>query len=81
MRWIGVVLVCAMWLMAPVGLADEADAHYRLAKTLRAEGHYEEALAEIDLAVAARPSYAQGHLTRGSILRRLARYDDALRAF
>jgi Flp pilus assembly protein TadD len=62
-------------------LADAADAHYQLAKTLRAEGRYEEALAEIDLAVAARPTYAQGHVTRGSILRRLGRYEEALKAF
>ncbi|MBW2684316.1 MAG: hypothetical protein JRE19_00195 [Deltaproteobacteria bacterium] len=47
--------------------ADAADAHYHIAKTLRAEGRYEEALREIDLAVATRPTYAQGHLTRGSI--------------
>ena len=54
------VLGCALWLTAPVVSADAADAHYRLAKTLRAEGRYEEALAQIDLAVAARPGYAQG---------------------
>ena len=77
----GAILGCALWLMTPAALADAADAHYQLAKTLRAEGRYEEALAEIDLAVATRPSYAQGHLTRGSILRRLGRYQEALRAF
>ncbi|TNF61665.1 MAG: tetratricopeptide repeat protein [Deltaproteobacteria bacterium] len=80
-RWIGVALGCALWLAAPAALADAADAHYRLAKTLRNEGRYEEALAEIDLAVAARPTYAQGHITRGSILRRLGRYEEALKAF
>ena len=74
-------LGCALWLTAPSAFADEADAHYQLAKTLRDEGRYEEALAEIDAAVAARPTYAQGQITRGTILRRLGRYEDALKAF
>ena len=74
-------LGCALWLIAPIASADEADAHYRIAKTLRDQGRYEEALAEIDAAVRLRPSYAQGHITRGSILRRMGRDEDALEAF
>ena len=44
MLWIGVVLGGVLWFTGSFASADAADAHYRLAKTLRAEGRYEEAL-------------------------------------
>ena len=47
MRWAGVVLGCALWLTTPVVSADAADAHYQVAKALRAQGRYEEALVYI----------------------------------
>ena len=80
MRFLMVMVVCFGFGM-PVAQADEASAHYRLARTLRSEGKLDEALKEIDMAVKLRPTYAQGHLTRGTILRRMDRLDEAVVAF
>ena len=74
-------LLCASCLLAQPVSADEAEAHYRLAVTLRDQGRYDDALEEINAAVDERPSYAPWHVTRGSILRHLEKYDAALRAF
>ena len=78
---IGAVLACTLWLISSGVPADEAAVHYRSAKQLRDQGRYDEALVEIDKAIDERPTYAQGHMTRGTILRRMGKYEGALRSF
>jgi len=51
------------------------------AATLHAAGHYEEALAAYDRAVALAGDYAQIHLNRGLTLHALKRFKDALSAY
>ena len=45
-------LLCASFVFAQPASADEAEAHYRLAITLRGQGKYQEALRDSEAAIA-----------------------------
>ena len=75
------LLGCALGLAPLIASASGADAHHRLARTLSEQGRHEEALEEIQVAIDERPDYAPWHLTRGTILRHLGKYEAALGAF
>ena len=78
MKWILLGLVCAVMLMPTTGFADAADAHYRLAKTLRSEGKYKEALQAYNRALSIKPDYAQALEYRGKAHIRLGNKKAAL---
>ena len=59
----------------------EFDASLRAAAALRESGKREQALAEIDRAIALSPEYAAAHFQRGVLLVELGRTDDARAAF
>jgi len=56
-RWLAAALGCVLWLTVPVAFADAADAHYQLAKALRDQGRYEEALSEADRLLTSDPAW------------------------
>jgi len=55
-----------------------AETHFLRARGYHRVGRFEEALAALDEAVAADPSYTRAHAARGHTLRRLGRLDEAM---
>src|SRR5436305_191823 len=57
--------------------ADEAADHYNLGLQLKRVGKVDEAIAEVEKAIVARPKYAAAHLTLGNLWRAKGDYAKA----
>ena len=74
---IAVSIACALILMAGTAMADKAGAHYRRGLALKEQGKVDEAIAELEKAVAVRDNHVMAWASLGHLYKKKKQYDKA----
>src|SRR5262249_9699357 len=77
----GLCVLILLLALASSGHADEADARYRSAAALKEQGKTDEAITELQLAVAAKPNFFMAWNTLGVLYKKRGDFARAVDAF